>query len=116
MSYWPRGGRWWPEGMAARLTPSTASGQPASAAAEIGTGPQAGPRARVAAERFSRWGVAWIVAAAVAFTLAVLLFDSLRIPLFWDESVYASQISQHVPMPWGAERARGLAEIGRAHV
>jgi hypothetical protein len=36
------------------------------------------------------------------------LFDSLRIPLFWDEAVYASQISQHVPMGWGAERARGL--------
>jgi hypothetical protein len=38
----------------------------------------------------------------------LFLFDSLRIPLFWDESVYASQISQHVAMPWGAERARGL--------
>jgi hypothetical protein len=38
----------------------------------------------------------------------LFLFDSPRIPLFWDESVYASQISQHVPMPWGAERARGL--------
>lgn len=112
MSDWrryARGGRWWPEGVAARLIPSTASGQPASAAAEIRTGPQAGPRARVTAGlRISRWGVAWIIAAAVAFTLAVLLFDSLRIPLFWDESVYASQISQHVPMGWAAERARGL--------
>jgi hypothetical protein len=104
-----RGGRWWPEGVAARLIPSTASGQPASTAAEIRTGPQAGPRARVTAGLpFSRWGVAWIIAAAVAFTLAVLLFDSLRIPLFWDESVYASQISQHAPMGWAAERARGL--------
>jgi hypothetical protein len=44
----------------------------------------------------------------VAFTLAAFLFGSLRIPLFWDESVYASQIAQHVPMPWGAERARGM--------
>ncbi len=112
MSYWPRyarGGRWWPEGSAARLIPSTTSGQPAGAAAEIRTGPQAGPGAQVAAKpRFARWGIAWIIAAAVAFTLAALLFDSLRIPLFWDESVYASQISQHVPMGWGAERARGL--------
>ena len=58
--------------------------------------------------RFSRWGIAWLVAAAVAFTVAALVSDSLRIPLFWDESVYASQISQHVPMGWGAERARGL--------
>jgi hypothetical protein len=58
--------------------------------------------------RFSGWAVAWPIAAAAAFTLALFLFDSLRIPLFWDESVYASQISQHVAMPWGAERARGL--------
>ena len=112
MSYWPRyarGGRWWPEGSAARLIPSTASGQPAGAAAEIRPGPQAGVGAQAGAgTRFSRWGIAWLVAAAVAFTLAALLFDSLRIPLFWDESVYASQISQHVPMGWGAERARGL--------
>jgi hypothetical protein len=112
VSYWPRyarGGRWWPEGLAARLIPSTASGQPAGAAAEIRPGPHAAPGAQVAAKPpFSRWGIAWLVAAAVAFTVAALLFDSLRIPLFWDESVYASQISQHVPMGWGAERARGL--------
>ena len=112
MSYWPRyarGGRWWPEGLAARLIPSTASGQPAGAAAGIRSGPQAAPVAQVAAKPwFSRWGMAWIIAAAVAFTLAALLFDSLRLPLFWDEAVYASQISQHVPMGWGAERARGL--------
>jgi hypothetical protein len=61
-----------------------------------------------AKQRLSGWGIAWPIAAAAAFTLAVFLFDSLRIPLFWDESVYASQISQHAPMPWGAERARGL--------
>lgn len=112
MSYWPRyarGGRWWPEGLAARLIPSAASGQPAGAAAEIRPGPHAAPGAQVAANpRSSRWGIAWLVAAAVAFTLTALLFDSLRIPLFWDESVYASQISQHVPMGWGAQRARGL--------
>jgi hypothetical protein len=112
LPYWPRyarGGRWWPEGSAARLIPSTASGQPAAAAAEIHSGPRAGTGARAGAKPWlSRWGIAWLVAAAVAFTLAALLFDSLRLPLFWDESVYASQIGQHVPMGWGAERARGL--------
>lgn len=112
MSYWPRyapGRLRWPERLAARLVASTTSGQPADAAAEIRSGPHAGPGAHVAAKpQFSRWGIAWPIAAAVAFTLAVLLFGPLRVPLFWDESVYASQISQHVPMNWGAERARGL--------
>lgn len=112
MSYWPRyapGRLWWPEGLAARLIALAASGPRAGGAAEIRSGPQADPGAPVAAKpRFSGWGVTWLIAAAAAFTLAVFLFDSLRIPLFWDESVYASQISQHVPMPWGAERARGL--------
>jgi hypothetical protein len=58
--------------------------------------------------RFNGRGIGWLIGVAAAFTLALFLFDSLRIPLFWDESVYASQFSQHVPMPWGAERARGL--------
>jgi hypothetical protein len=112
VSYWPRYARgrlWWPEGLAARLTPSATSGRPAGAAAEIRSGPQAGHGAQAAAKPwFSRWGIAWLIAVAVVFTLAALLFDSLRVPLFWDEAVYASQISQHVPMGWGAERARGL--------
>ena len=104
-----RGRLWWPERLAARRIASTTSGPRAGAAAEIPSGPPADLGAQAAAKpRFSGWGIAWPVAAAAAFTLALLLFDSLRIPLFWDESVYASQISQHVPMPWGAERARGL--------
>jgi hypothetical protein len=59
--------------------------------------------------RIHRDSVLWIAAAAVAFTLAVLLFTPLRMSLGWDETVYASQISQHVPiMRWSAERARGI--------
>src|SRR5262249_45767048 len=88
---------------------TTTSGPQAGAAAEIRSGPRADLGARVAARPWlSGRGIGWLIAAAAAFTLAVLLFDSLRIPLFWDESVYASQISQPVPMPWGGERARGL--------
>ena len=53
--------------------------------------------------------VFWPAAAAAAFTLTVLLTSPLRMKLGWDETVYASQISQHVPiMPWAAERARGM--------
>jgi len=53
--------------------------------------------------------MAWLAAAALAFTLVVLLFTPLRMTLSLDETVYASQISQHVPlMPWGPHRARGL--------
>ncbi|HUA40160.1 MAG TPA: hypothetical protein VMA32_01235 [Streptosporangiaceae bacterium] len=53
--------------------------------------------------------MAWLIAAALAFTLAVLLFTPLRMGLSLDEAVYASQISKHVPpMPWGPHRARGL--------
>ena len=87
----------------------TTSDPRAGAAAEIRPGPHADLEAPAAAKpRFSGRGIAWLIGAAAAFTLAIFLFDSSRIPLFWDESVYASQISQHVPMPWGAERARGL--------
>jgi hypothetical protein len=112
VSYWPRyarGSLWWPERPAARLIAMATSDPRAGAGAEIRPGPHADLEAPAAAKpRFSGRGIAWPIAAAAAFTLAVFLFDSLRIPLFWDESVYASQISQHVPMPWGAERARGL--------
>jgi hypothetical protein len=53
--------------------------------------------------------IAWLVAVAIAFALAVLLFTPFRMALDWDEVVYASQISQHVPiMPWLPQRARGL--------
>jgi len=112
VSYWPhyaRGRLWWPERLTARPIVLTTSDPRADAAAEVRSGPHADLAAQVAVKRrFSGRGIGWLIGVAAAFTLAVLLFDSLRLPLFWDESVYASQISQHVPMPWGAERARGL--------
>jgi hypothetical protein len=59
--------------------------------------------------RFSPDSMVWPAAAALAFTLTLLLSSPLHMRLGWDESVYASQISRHVPsMPWEAERARGL--------
>ena len=56
----------------------------------------------------NRIGLAWLAGVALAFTLAVLAFTPLRMSLGWDETVYASQISSHLPMLWSAERARGL--------
>jgi hypothetical protein len=57
----------------------------------------------------SRHGLAWLAGIALLFTLSVLLFTPLRVSLAWDENVYASQISQHLPiMMWSSERARGL--------
>jgi hypothetical protein len=107
--WYARGMLWWPQRLAARLIASTRSDQSADTPAEIRPGPHAGLGTRVAAKlRSGQWGIGWLVAGAVAFTLAAFLFDSLRVPLFWDESVYASQISQHMPMTWGAERARGM--------
>jgi len=112
VSYWPRyapGRPWWPARQAGGLIASTTSGQSANAAADIGSGTHADTGAETAGKpRSSRWGIAWPIAAAVAFTLATFSFGQLHIPLFWDESVYASQISQHMPMLWGAERSRGM--------
>ncbi len=60
--------------------------------------------------RVNRNSIIWLAVAALAFTLAVLLFTPLRMSLGWDETVYASQISKHVPaMQWSAERARGVS-------
>ena len=56
----------------------------------------------------NRIGLALLAGVALAFTLAVLAFTPLRMSLGWDETVYASQISGHLPMLWSAERARGL--------
>lgn len=58
--------------------------------------------------RVHRDSIIWLTVAALVFTLAVLLFTPLRMSLGWDETVYASQISKHVPMHWSAERARGM--------
>jgi hypothetical protein len=84
---------------------SITSGQ----SAETGSRPYADRGEHMVAKLgIRRWGIAWPIAVAVAFTFAALLFGPLHVPLFWDESVYASQISQHMPMLWGAERARGM--------
>src|SRR5271163_2962746 len=54
----------------------------------------------------SRW---WLVGVGLAFTLAQLLFVSLRIGLRWDEVVYVSQVSGHAPAAWfDPARARGV--------
>ncbi|HEY2549602.1 MAG TPA: hypothetical protein VGI64_03395 [Streptosporangiaceae bacterium] len=59
--------------------------------------------------RITRDSILWPAAAAVLFTLAVLLFTPLRLSLLWDEAVYASQIAQHSPkLLWSAERYRGM--------
>jgi len=51
----------------------------------------------------------WLVAAGAAFTAAELLFVSPRMGLSWDESVYVSQVSGHVPAAWfDPARARGV--------
>jgi hypothetical protein len=51
----------------------------------------------------------WLVAVGAAFTTAELLFVSPRTGLSWDESVYVSQVSGHVPAAWfDPARARGV--------
>ena len=63
-----------------------------------GRGTRAGPG--------SAW---WLVAVGAAFTAAELLFVSPRMGLSWDESVYVSQVSGHVPAAWfDPARARGV--------
>ena len=54
----------------------------------------------------SGWG---LVAVAAAFTLSQLLFVSMNMGLSWDESVYVSQVSSHVPAAYfDPARARGV--------
>ncbi len=51
----------------------------------------------------------WLVAVGVAFTAAELLFVSPRMGLSWDEAVYVSQVSGHIPAAWfDPARARGV--------
>ncbi len=55
-------------------------------------------------------GVGWLVAAAAAFTVAVLAFNPLSARLSGDEVVYASQIANHVPLlQWNPQHARGVS-------
>jgi hypothetical protein len=72
-------------------------------------GLMAGAPARGNLLGLNRDSIVWLAAVAVAFTVTVLVLTPLRMSLGWDEAVYASQISRHVPlMPWNAHRARGM--------
>ena len=65
-------------------------------------GRAAGIRGMVADSRL------WNLLVAVAFTAATALQTPLSAPLGWDEAVYASQVSNRVPMAWTAPRGRGM--------
>jgi len=53
--------------------------------------------------------VRWIVLVAVLYTCSQLLLVSPSMPLGWDETVYASQVSAHVPAEFfSAPRSRGI--------
>ena len=57
-----------------------------------------------------RWGEPWLAAVAGAFTLAQLVLVRPDLGLGWDETVYVSQVSGHVPAAFfSAPRARGIS-------
>ncbi|MEU0971263.1 hypothetical protein ABZ357_39830 [Streptomyces sp. NPDC005917] len=59
----------------------------------------------------ARWarGEPWLVGAAALFTLAQLILVRPGLGLGWDETVYVSQVSGHVPAAFfSAPRARGV--------
>ena len=57
-----------------------------------------------------RWGEPWLAAVAGAFTLAQLVLVRTDLGLGWDETVYVSQVSGHVPAAFfSAPRARGIS-------
>ncbi|MFE0348788.1 hypothetical protein [Streptomyces griseoluteus] len=71
-------------------------------ARRIGPSPQAGRASRARGEP-------WLAAVAVAFTLAQLVLVRPGFGLGWDETVYVSQVSGHVPAAFfSAPRARGV--------
>jgi hypothetical protein len=66
--------------------------------------PEAGPAS-------GRDGLGWLLAAALAFTVAVVVVVPLRLPLGWDEITYIAQTSAHsspVVMPPIHSRGPGL--------
>ncbi|WP_369250190.1 hypothetical protein [Streptomyces sp. R41] len=68
-------------------------------------------RAPSSAARVSRrpGGDVWLALVAVAFTLAQLVLVRPGMGLGWDETVYVSQVSPHVPAAFfSAPRARGV--------
>ncbi|MFF4060142.1 hypothetical protein ACFYZ8_03320 [Streptomyces sp. NPDC001668] len=57
-----------------------------------------------------RWGEPWLATVAGAFTLAQLCLVRPDLGLGWDETVYVSQVSGHVPAAFfSAPRARGIS-------
>jgi hypothetical protein len=83
--------------------------------AEATPADRADATAATAAARRSRWqrlpgpdSLWWLVAVAAAFSAAQLLFVRLH-GLSWDEVVYVSQVSRHVPAaPFDPARSRGI--------
>lgn len=56
--------------------------------------------------------MAWIAAVTVAFVAAQVVFVPPRMGLSWDESVYVSQVSRHIPTAFfSAPRARGVSVL-----
>ncbi|MFJ6088074.1 hypothetical protein ACIQI8_42625 [Streptomyces sp. NPDC092369] len=71
--------------------------------------PRTGLPPRTARPRH-RWGEPWLAAVAAAFTLAQLFLVRPNLGLGWDETVYVSQVSGHVPAAFfSAPRARGIS-------
>jgi hypothetical protein len=71
--------------------------------------PRTGFPLRTARPR-GRWGEPWLAAVAGAFTLAQLVLVRPDLGLGWDETVYVSQVSGHVPAAFfSAPRARGIS-------
>lgn len=71
--------------------------------------PRTGLPPRTARPR-GRWGEPWLAAVAGAFTLAQLVLVRPDLGLGWDETVYVSQVSGHVPAAFfSAPRARGIS-------
>src|SRR5690348_16150566 len=54
----------------------------------------------------------WLIAVAVAYALAQVLFVSPHLLLGWDETVYLSQVSPHVPTEYfSPPRFRGISYL-----
>jgi hypothetical protein len=54
---------------------------------------------------------AWLALVSLAYVASVMIFTPLNARWAWDEAVYVSQISRHVPMQWDATRGRGIPLI-----
>ncbi|WP_234540223.1 hypothetical protein [Streptomyces shenzhenensis] len=71
--------------------------------------PRTGPSPRALRPRRA-WGEPRLAAVAAAFTLAQLLLVRPDLGLGWDETVYVSQVSGHVPAAYfSAPRSRGIS-------